>query len=143
VFKEITQGVHFGRWDEPVFTSPMSTNGPLLCLGQTGDASRPTLLWFKMNPDDSGAPPHSHDTWAMTIVLEGSMTVGDVVQKPGDVMICEPNVFYGPFEPGPEGVVGFEFFSTMAGVQALWGDAENDPRVLALGDYAGAVPTYP
>jgi hypothetical protein len=44
-------------------------------------------------------------------VTHGTLDVGDRILKPGDVMISEPGIAYGPHIAGPEGCTTFEIFS--------------------------------
>jgi hypothetical protein len=75
------------------------------------------------------------------VVLEGPWSAGGVEYGPGDIIIVEPNVIYGPFEPGPNGVFAVEYFENQAALPPIWD--ENDPDVKAqlerLGDDAVSI----
>ena len=143
MLEQVHEGLHAGSIDSPLIRKPMGDSGPLIMLGQMMDNPAPAV-YFKMAADSGGSPPHAHDGWAMTIVLEGSWTVGGIEQKAGDITLAEPNVFYGPFEPGPDGVVGIEIFSSLQAVPPIWGEHANDPRVLAIGEISpGEMVIYP
>ena len=140
---EESKGFHVGNWDSPRTSFPMGQGGPMLCLGAPDDPNRPVAVWFSMGHEGGGSPPHAHSGWALTVVLSGSWKVAGIEQSPGEASLAEPNVFYGPFEPGPDGVVGVEIFENMDAVGAIWGEYAEDPRVLALGDYKGEMAIYP
>lgn len=131
MLEEVFKGLHAGSYDSPLIRRPIGDSGPLMCLGQMME-NPPCAIYFNMAAGSGIAPPHAHDGWALTVVLKGSWKVGDIWQKVGDVTLAEPNIFYGPFEPGPEGVHGLEIFSSMQAVPPLWGEYTNDPWVKKL-----------
>lgn len=143
---EIAPGVHVLNWNDGRQVGVLGEGSPLYCLGHPG-TTRAGFVHFRMESHQS-APPHSHSGWACTVVLDGSWTVGDVVQGPGEMMLIEPGVEYGPFQPGPDGVTGIEFFENEAATVAQWGTHADDPRVVAAmstyqGDYANRKARYP
>jgi hypothetical protein len=58
---------------------------------------------------------HAHDCFRLEIIIEGSLQVGDRTMKPGDIMMTEPGVLYGPHVAGPDGCVTFEICSDFEG----------------------------
>ena len=52
--------------------------------------------------------PHGHNSDHVVLVLEGSMTCGDVECGPGTHIALDQGDDFGPFIAGPEGVVLFE-----------------------------------
>src|SRR4051812_13176157 len=96
---------------------------------QAGRGNQGNLAYFPMG-DSKDNPPtvaclkiaphgvvgrHAHNCHRFEVVVRGSLDVGGRVLKPGDVMVTEPNVFYGPHVAGPEGCTTFEVFGTYHG----------------------------
>lgn len=127
------KGVHAINWNENRKTRSMGEGSPVICLGHVGE-KRPCFVHFRMEEGQT-SPPHAHSGWACTVVLEGSWKVGGVEQKAGEMYLVEPGVEYGPFEPGPDGVVGIEFFSDEESTAPIWD--ESDPRVVELYESMG------
>jgi len=75
------------------------------------------------------------------VVIEGSWIAGGIEYFTGQMVIVEPNVVYGPFECGKDGVTCIEFFEHQDAVPPIWDEA--DPAVQAvlarLGDTAASV----
>jgi len=78
-------------------------------LGEKKD-NPPTVVALRMGPSWV-LPRHAHDCYRFEIVTHGTLNVGDRILKPGDVMISEPGIAYGPHIAGPEGCTTFEIFS--------------------------------
>jgi anti-sigma factor ChrR (cupin superfamily) len=78
-------------------------------LGEKKD-NPPTVVALRMGPGWV-LPRHAHDCYRFEIVTHGTLNVGDRILKPGDVMISEPGIAYGPHIAGPEGCTTFEIFS--------------------------------
>lgn len=78
-------------------------------LGKKKD-NPPTVVALRMGPGWV-LPRHAHDCYRFEIVTHGTLDVGDRILKPGDVMISEPGIAYGPHIAGPEGCTTFEIFS--------------------------------
>jgi hypothetical protein len=78
-------------------------------LGRQSD-NPPTVIALSMPPGWVSAR-HAHDCWRFEVVAQGELDVGERVLKPGDVMLSEPGVAYGPHVAGPEGCVTFEIFT--------------------------------
>ncbi len=70
----------------------------------------PTVVALKMAPNWV-LPRHAHDCYRFEVIVQGTLDVGDRILKVGDVMVSEPNTFYGPHIAGPEGCTTFEIFS--------------------------------
>lgn len=73
----------------------------------------PTVVALRMAPNWV-LPRHAHDCHRFEIVVQGSLDVGERILKAGDVMVSEPNIFYGPHVAGAEGCTTFEIFSNHA-----------------------------
>jgi hypothetical protein len=58
-------------------------------------------------------PLHWHDCWVGIVVLEGQCLIGDWWMKPGDVLITEAHLEYGPLLIGPKGCRMFEIFARL------------------------------
>src|SRR5215471_4413662 len=78
-------------------------------LGDKKD-NPPTVVALRMGPGWV-LPRHAHDCSRFETVVQGSLDVGERILKPGDVMISEPGIAYGPHVAGPEGCTTFEIFS--------------------------------
>ena len=142
----LAPGVHVLNWNEGRQAGVLGEGSPLYCLGPPG-ARRACFVQFRMESGQT-APPHAHHGWACTVVLEGWWMVNGIKQGPGEMVMIEPGVEYGPFEPGPDGVTGIEFFEHEDATIADWGDYADDPRVVAAmagyqGDYATRKLRYP
>lgn len=70
----------------------------------------PTVVALRMGPGWV-LPRHAHDCHRFEIVVQGSLDVGERILKPGDVMVSDPGISYGPHIAGPEGCTTFEIFS--------------------------------
>jgi hypothetical protein len=81
-------------------------------MGKAKD-NAPTVVALRMAPNWV-LPRHAHECYRFEIVVQGTLDVGERILKVGDVMISEPNVFYGPHVAGPEGCTTFEIFSNFA-----------------------------
>ena len=132
-------GVRISNWSEnrqrKGTASTIFTFGP-----PEKDPSQPCWLNCRFEPGWR-SPAHAHDGWTCTVVLEGSWLCGGVEYGPGDIITVPPNVTYGPFDPGPNGVVAVEFFENQAAMAPIWD--EDDPEVKAvlerLGDDAASI----
>ena len=70
----------------------------------------PTVVALKMAPNFI-LPRHAHDCHRFEVIVQGTLDVGERMLKIGDVMVSEPNTFYGPHIAGPDGCTTFEIFS--------------------------------
>ena len=107
-------------------------------IGDPGDPGAPRFVHARMAP---GSPPrlwHSHPGWTTTIVVEGTITIEGIRLTEGQMLVVEPNVFYGPIEPGPNGAAFIEIFSDERATDSEWD--ETDPRVAEYRD-RGWVPS--
>jgi hypothetical protein len=105
---------------------------PLFLLGAEG-TTRPCWVQSRMEHGQT-SPPHAHSGWTCTVVIGGSWRVGGQEMSKGQMVLVEPDVEYGPFEPGPDGVEIVEIFADEAAVEPIWGEHAQDPRVLALNE---------
>lgn len=78
-------------------------------LGERKD-NPPTAVCLRMGPGWV-LPRHAHDCYRFEIIVQGTLDVGERILKPGDVMISDPGISYGPHVAGPEGCTTFEIFS--------------------------------
>lgn len=72
---------------------------------------------------------HGHASDHIVYVLEGQLTVGDVVCKPGTNIVLEKGAVFGPLEAGPDGALLLEIM--MGDPRAVPADAEGFERLLA------------
>lgn len=79
-------------------------------LGSDDDSFRMCIPDIRM-PANQIWPLHWHDDWMFIVVLSGSVLAGDWHMRPGDVLVTEPNVEYGPLLNGPHGCQLLEVFS--------------------------------
>jgi anti-sigma factor ChrR (cupin superfamily) len=86
-----------------------SVGSSYFLLGQPKD-DPPTVIALRMGPNWVSAR-HAHDCYRFEVVVQGTLDVGERVLKPGDVMLTEPGVAYGPHVAGPEGCTTFEIFT--------------------------------
>lgn len=91
---------------------------------------------FQMLVPDIRLPPnqywplHWHDCWIAIVILDGSCLVGDWWMQPGDVLISEAGLEYGPLVSGPEGVQLFEIFARMHEQAGGYGEEYRDHPTL-------------
>lgn len=72
---------------------------------------------------------HGHASDHIVYVLEGQLTVGDAVCKPGTNIVLEKGAVFGPLEAGPDGALLLEIM--MGDPRAVPADAEGFERLLA------------
>ncbi|CAN7494038.1 hypothetical protein LJR219_003403 [Phenylobacterium sp. LjRoot219] len=82
----------------------------IFLLGDPTDAFQVTVPDLRMPPNQYW-PLHWHDCWIAIVVLEGRCLVGDWWMGPGDVLITEAGLEYGPLLIGPQGCRLFEIFA--------------------------------
>jgi hypothetical protein len=82
----------------------------IFLLGDPADAFQVTVPDLRM-PANQYWPMHWHDCWIAIVVLEGRCLVGDWWMGPGDVLITEAGLEYGPLLVGPQGCRLFEIFA--------------------------------
>jgi hypothetical protein len=100
-------------WDRcPKELEPLMRSGigaAYFLLGEQ-KANPPTVIALRMEPNFV-LPRHAHDCWRFEIVVKGTLDVGERILKPGDVMLTEPGIAYGPHVAGAEGCTTFEVFT--------------------------------
>ena len=109
----------FLAMDDPSFwqrcpkeLEPLLRNGidaSYFLLGKEAD-DPPTVIALRMAPNFVSVR-HAHHCHRFEVVVQGTLDVGERILKPGDVMITEPGIAYGPHVAGPEGCTTFEFFT--------------------------------
>jgi hypothetical protein len=72
---------------------------------------------------------HGHGSDHIVYVLEGELTVGDVVCGPGTNIVLEHGAVFGPLEAGPNGVFLLEIM--MGDPRAVPADRDGFERLLA------------
>jgi hypothetical protein len=129
---EDTPGVRVFDWNEHRQRNGSSSR--VFPLGAKDDTERPCWLQFKYEPGWV-APVHAHSGWTCTVIIEGSWFAAGVEYFPGQMVMVAPNVQYGPFKTGPNGVTAFELFENQAALPPIWD--ESDPDVQAVKDRLG------
>lgn len=84
----------------------------MVMLGDEGDSFQLTVPDIRLPPNQIW-PLHWHDCWVGIVILEGSCLIGDWWMKPGDVLITEASLEYGPLLIGPKGCRMFEVFAKL------------------------------
>jgi anti-sigma factor ChrR (cupin superfamily) len=84
-------------------------------MGHEDDKNAPTVVALKMEPG-AVTVRHAHASERIEIIVRGSLHVGDLVLRSGDVMKAGVNEMYGPHVAGPEGCLTFESFSNHSGI---------------------------
>lgn len=79
-------------------------------LGGPDDAFQLSIPDIRM-PANQVWPLHWHDCCVAVIVIDGDCLVGDWHMKPGDVLIAQAGLEYGPVVVGPRGCQIFEVFA--------------------------------
>jgi quercetin dioxygenase-like cupin family protein len=72
---------------------------------------------------------HGHRSDHIVYVLEGEITVGDVVCRPGTNIVLEEGAVFGPLEAGPQGALLLEIM--MGDPRAVAADSGGFERLLA------------
>ena len=72
---------------------------------------------------------HGHMSDHVVYVLEGEITIGDVVCRPGTSIVLEKGAVFGPIEAGPAGALLLEMM--MGDPRAVPADPEGFSRLLA------------
>src|SRR5579883_832383 len=94
---------------QPLVQGGLVSSASYFVLGQPKD-NPPTVIALRMEPNFVLAR-HAHDCYRFEVVVQGTLDVGERILKPGDIMISEPGVAYGPHIAGPDGCTTFEFFT--------------------------------
>jgi hypothetical protein len=84
----------------------------MIMLGDPDDSFQLTVPDIRL-PANQIWPLHWHDCWVGIVILEGSCLIGDWWMKPGDVLITEASLEYGPLLIGPKGCRMFEVFAKL------------------------------
>jgi hypothetical protein len=87
-------------------------------LGDELDEEAPTCVAISFPPNWE-LPRHSHGCDRLEIIIEGSLSAGDVILGPGDIMRAGEGEMYGPHQTGPEGCKTLEVFGTRRGYHVL------------------------
>ena len=82
-------------------------------LGDSGDPDR-GIVFERQLAAGTTLPPVSVSDWRASIVLDGSMTVGDTAFAANDILIAEPDAKVSGVIAGPEGVHLLELARTAA-----------------------------
>jgi len=84
----------------------------IVLLGDEKDAFQLAVPDIRL-PANQIWPLHWHDCWVGIVILDGACMIGDWWMKPGDVLITEGSLEYGPLVIGPKGCRMFEIFAKL------------------------------
>ena len=98
-----TAGLHKGRLDGSAYWD----------LGESDDRERGVVFDRKLSPGTT-LPSTSVSDWRATLVLDGSMTVGDAPFVANDFLIVEPDAKVSAVTAGPDGAHLLELARTAA-----------------------------
>jgi hypothetical protein len=84
----------------------------IILLGDQTDSFQLSVPDIRL-PANQIWPLHWHDCWVGIVVLEGQCLIGDWWMQPGDVLITEACLEYGPLLIGPKGCRMFEIFAKL------------------------------
>jgi hypothetical protein len=118
-------GLRVVDWNEDRLERGIASASGMIVIGDPDDERAARFVHIRMAP---GSPPrvrHAHHGWTSTIVLEGSLEIEGAVFTKGQMVIVEPNHFYGPLTPGREGATIIEMFHGDAAVLPICD--ETDP----------------
>lgn len=115
------------HWDELDFVDILGTRICILRLDGANDPSDAVLLavWYEPN---LRVPAHSHARGHVEVILEGSLRVGERMERQGSMRVVPPGFAYGPLVAGPEGCKALEFFPDL---QAFLATEIVDPEEFA------------
>ena len=75
-----------------------------------GDDPNGPLMVVLVVPPDLEFAPHYHDTDYCTVVMKGSLKVGNQWYEAGDCRVQDAGSVYGPIWSGPEGCTTLNFY---------------------------------
>jgi hypothetical protein len=99
-------------------------------MGDPEDPATPTAAIFEMPPGYELAR-HAHPCERLEVIVAGTLHVGDVVLRPGDVMATGAGEMYGPHVAGPDGCTTVEMFSSITGNGNLIVETDDGPSVVS------------
>ena len=102
-------------------------------LGYPEDPLKPGFMHVRWGPRE-GSPEHRHKSWTACVILKGPLRIGETWHAAGDVIVIEPNIWYGPLEAGPDGAELLEIHATLPGLESIWRDP-GEPSVRALAEW--------
>ena len=102
-------------------------------LGYPEDATKPGIIHVRIEHGQD-SPVHRHKSYTAVMVLDGALRMGGVLHRKGDVLLIEPNIWYGPLEPEPGGVEILEIHASQPGGEPIWEDLSH-PAVKAVNAY--------
>ena len=119
------------RWAS-VGARAMQQGLALHVLGEEDDSSAAVIEMLRL-PPNYVLSRHHHTSHRFEVVIQGSVTVGELTFGPGDIFITAPNEEYGPLTAGPEGCLSVEMFSDSSGVDATFDmDSVDEERMVLL-----------
>jgi hypothetical protein len=118
------------RWAQ-VGARAMDQDLALHVLGDEANEAAAVIELLRM-PPGYVLSRHHHSTWRFEILLQGSVTIGELTLRPGDIFITRPDEDYGPLTAGPDGVTSLEMFSASDGVDATFDMSTVDDERLDL-----------
>lgn len=128
---EVTSFAKVDRMDSPLGAAAVFR------LGYPEDPMKPGILHVRIEPGQV-SPVHRHKSWTSVIVLEGAIRVGGVRYGKGDVLMIEPNIWYGPLESDGPGAEILEIHATQPGAEPIWQERDDD-RVRSIDAYLARI----
>jgi hypothetical protein len=114
------------NWDQLPFEDFLENKLAVISTGEEGEGSGVVVLCID-SPPGFYVAPHKHTAGHIEVVLEGSLYIGEHLEKPGDVRVSPPYESYGPLRTGPEGCKYLEIFPNRQSVIPI----VDDPTVAA------------
>jgi hypothetical protein len=109
--------------------SPRGLKWSLLDFGPGHDEHRPAVLVVQYAASCK-IRPHYHGCDYISVMVEGSMTVGGKAHEVGSIRIVKAGTGYGPLVAGPDGCTVLDIFADRTGVMES-NLAEYDPGLNA------------
>jgi anti-sigma factor ChrR (cupin superfamily) len=108
-------------WDDLPFEEFLGSKVAVLATEEEAGQPEVVMLAIEFAPGFSVAP-HQHPTGHIEVVLEGSLYIGDHLERAGDVRVSPPHESYGPLVAGPDGCKCLEIFSDRRAVLPIVDD---------------------
>jgi hypothetical protein len=102
-------------WNDLTFEDFLGSKVAVLATDEAPGDPEVVMLAIEFAPGFYVAP-HQHRTGHIEIILEGSLYIGDHLEKAGDIRVSPPFESYGPLVAGPDGCKCLEIFPDRAAV---------------------------